>query len=66
MAGSPATGFFRPPSVTGPTISGGSNVIGVSDYLAGYPPVAAPTASTTSGAGTDIGDRLMNTIKSLF
>ncbi|MHB1604377.1 MAG: penicillin-binding protein, partial [Acidithiobacillus ferrooxidans] len=66
MAGSPSTGFFRPPSVTGPTISGGSNVIGVSDYLAGYPPVAAPTASTTSGAGTDIGDRLMNTIKSLF
>ncbi|MBU2718938.1 hypothetical protein HF563_06025, partial [Acidithiobacillus ferridurans] len=48
------------------TISGGSNIIGVSDYLAGYPPVAAPTASTTSGAGTDIGDRLMNTIKSLF
>ncbi|QQD71867.1 penicillin-binding protein 1A [Acidithiobacillus ferrivorans] len=66
MAGSPATGFFRPPSVTGPTISGGSNVIGVSDYLAGYPPIAAPTASTTSGAGMDLGAKLLNTIKNLF
>ena len=66
MAGSPATGFFRPPSVTGPTISGGSNVIGVSDYLAGYPPVAAPTASTESGAGDGLGDKLINTIKNLF
>ncbi len=66
MAGSPATGFFRPPSVTGPTISGGSNVIGVSDYLAGYPPVTTPTASTESAAGESLGDTLINTIKSLF
>ncbi len=65
MAGSPATGFPRPSSVTGPTISGGSNVIGVSDYLAGYPPVA-PTASTTSSSGMDTGDKLINTIKNLF
>ncbi|MFA7655914.1 penicillin-binding protein 1A [Acidithiobacillus thiooxidans] len=68
MAGYPATGFFRPPSVTGPTISGGSNVIGVSDYLAGYPPIAptSSTASTSSGAGTDTGNKLMDTIKNLF
>ncbi|MGE4530666.1 MAG: penicillin-binding protein 1A [Acidithiobacillus sp.] len=66
MMGSPSTGFPRPTSVTGPTISGGSNVIGVSDYLAGYPPVAAPTASTSSGAAGDLGDKLINTIKNLF
>lgn len=73
MAGEPDIGFFRPPDVvsaaTASDSSAGSKQIGVSDYLAGYPPIAAPaapTASTESSTGTDLGTHLLNTIKSLF
>ncbi|AEK58076.1 PBP1A family penicillin-binding protein [Acidithiobacillus caldus] len=62
----PQGGFFRPPDVAGPTESSASPV-GVADYLAAYPPVAA-TASSESGEGsaTDSGSKLIETIKNLF
>jgi penicillin-binding protein 1A len=62
----PQGGFFRPPDVAGPTESSASPV-GVADYLAAYPPVAA-TASSESGEGsaTDSGSKLIDHQKSVL
>ncbi len=64
LAKTPDRPFPRPSTVVGPSESFASP-IGVSDYLAGYPPIASATSSTASTESSE-SNQLIETIKNLF